>query len=64
MSKELMNKSDYYFDLPQSQIAQTPVLPRDSCRMLCVEKNNPFNYQDKIFNMCKSKVKINSHNKI
>ena len=49
MSKDLMNKSDYYFDLPQSQIAQTPVLPRDSCRMLCVEKNNPFNYQDKIF---------------
>ena len=49
MSKTLMNKSDYFFHLPQEQIAQTPAVPRDSCKMLCVEKNNPLNYSDKIF---------------
>ena len=41
MSKTLMNKSDYFFHLPQEQIAQTPAVPRDSCKMLCVEKKNP-----------------------
>lgn len=49
MSKDLMNKSDYYYDLPKEYIAQTPMIPRDACKMLCVEKNNPFNYSDKIF---------------
>ena len=49
MSKKLMNKSDYFFDLPQSLIAQTPAIPRDSCKMLCVSKNNPLNYEDKVF---------------
>ncbi len=49
MDKTLMNKSDYFFDLPKELIAQTPKIPRDTCRMLCVEKNNPFHYEDKIF---------------
>ena len=49
MSKNLMSKSDYFYNLPQSLIAQTPVIPRDSCRMLCVDRNKPFEYQDKIF---------------
>ncbi|MDD3832137.1 MAG: tRNA preQ1(34) S-adenosylmethionine ribosyltransferase-isomerase QueA [Clostridia bacterium] len=29
-----MNKKDFYFDLPQELIAQTPIYPRDSSRML------------------------------
>ena len=37
MSKTLMNKSDYFFNLPQEQIAQIPAIPRDSCKMLCVD---------------------------
>ena len=49
MSSDLMQKSDYYFELPQELIAQTPAIPRDSCRMLCVNKSVPFEYQDKIF---------------
>ncbi len=49
MSKTLTNKSDYFFNLPQEQIAQTPAIPRDSCKMLCVDKKNPFKYSDKIF---------------
>ena len=47
--KDLMNTSSYHFDLPQELIAQTPAIPRDSCRMLCVNKNKPGDYQDKVF---------------
>ena len=35
-----MLKSDFYFDLPQELIAQTPVEPRNSSRMLILDKNN------------------------
>lgn len=34
-----MKKSDFYFDLPEELIAQTPIEPRDSSRLLCVDKN-------------------------
>lgn len=33
-----MLKSDFYFDLPEELIAQTPAEPRDSARMLCLGK--------------------------
>lgn len=33
-----MKRSDFYYDLPQELIAQTPVYPRDSSRMLAVNK--------------------------
>lgn len=49
MENNKLNKSDYYFELPQALIAQTPVIPRDKCRMLCVDRKNEFNYSDKIF---------------
>lgn len=49
MKENKLNKSDYYFELPQELIAQTPVLPRDSCRLLCVNKNVPYEYEDKVF---------------
>ena len=47
--KDLMNTASYHFDLPQELIAQTPAIPRDSCRMLCVNKNKTGDYQDKVF---------------
>ncbi|MEG1448372.1 MAG: tRNA preQ1(34) S-adenosylmethionine ribosyltransferase-isomerase QueA [Oscillospiraceae bacterium] len=34
-----MNKKDFFYDLPQERIAQTPAEPRDSSRMLCMNKN-------------------------
>lgn len=34
-----MKKSDFYYDLPENLIAQTPVFPRDSSRMLRLDKN-------------------------
>lgn len=33
-----MNKSDFYYDLPQELIAQTPVYPRDSSRLLVYDR--------------------------
>ncbi len=36
--KNLLLKSSYYYDLPEELIAQTPVEPRDSSRLLCYNK--------------------------
>lgn len=33
-----MKKSDFYFDLPQELIAQTPLKERDHSRLLCLDK--------------------------
>lgn len=35
-----MLKSDFYFDLPQSSIAQTPLEPRDSSKLFILDKNS------------------------
>ena len=35
-----MNKSDFYYDLPEELIAQHPVEPRDSSRLMTVDKNS------------------------
>lgn len=34
-----MNKSDFYYDLPEELIAQTPVEPRDSSRLLVYDRS-------------------------
>ena len=41
-------KSDFYYDLPQESIAQFPVYPRDSSRLLYYNKSTDV-YQDRIF---------------
>jgi len=33
-----MNKSDFYFDLPQELIAQTPIERREQSRLLCLDR--------------------------
>ena len=37
---DILNKKTYYYDLPEELIAQTPVEPRDSSRMLVYHKDN------------------------
>ena len=43
-----MKTSDFYYDLPESLIAQTPVEPRDSSRMMVCNRNNSLR-EDRIF---------------
>ncbi len=43
-----MNKSDFFYDLPQELIAQTPAEPRDSSKMLVYSKRDK-TIQDKHF---------------
>lgn len=43
----LLKKSSYFYDLPENLIAQTPVTPRDSSRILVCGKNGTL--EDKIF---------------
>lgn len=38
MEKVRYKKSDFYYDLPPEQIAQTPVTPRDSSRLLVYDR--------------------------
>ena len=35
-----MKKSDFYYDLPENLIAQTPIEPRNSSRLLVLSKEN------------------------
>ena len=34
-----MKTSDFYYDLPQERIAQTPVEPRDHSRLMILDKH-------------------------
>lgn len=34
-----MKTSDFYYDLPKELIAQTPVEPRDSSRLMLLDRN-------------------------
>ena len=34
-----MKKSDFYYDLPEELIAQTPIEPRNASRMMCVDRH-------------------------
>ena len=34
-----MKTSDFYYDLPKELIAQTPVEPRDSSRLMLLNRN-------------------------
>lgn len=43
-----MKTSDFFYELPQELIAQTPVYPRDSSRLMVLNKNNG-NVEHKIF---------------
>ena len=38
-NKDLLLRSSYFYDLPEELIAQTPVEPRDSSRLLVYDKN-------------------------
>ncbi len=47
-----MLRSDFYYDLPEELIAQTPVEPRDSSRLMKVDKDTGDITHDRFYNIC------------
>ncbi|MGN0688084.1 MAG: tRNA preQ1(34) S-adenosylmethionine ribosyltransferase-isomerase QueA [Oscillospiraceae bacterium] len=47
-----MLKSEFYYDLPQELIAQTPVEPRDSSRLMKVDRKTGEITHDHFYNIC------------
>lgn len=47
-----MLKSDFYYDLPEELIAQTPVHPRDSSRLMKIDRNSGEIIHDRFYNIC------------
>lgn len=45
-------KSDYFYELPRELIAQTPVEPRSSSRMLCVNRLTGETEHSHFYNLC------------
>ena len=56
MEKVQYKKSDFYYDLPEEQIAQTPAEPRDSSRLL-VYRRDEKQIEDKIFRDIEEELK-------
>ena len=52
----MLLKSDYYYDLPEELIAQTPAEPRDSSRLLVYDRATE-KTQDRIFRDIKEYLK-------
>lgn len=47
-----MLKSDFYYDLPEELIAQTPVEPRDSSRLMKIDRISGEIIHDRFYNIC------------
>lgn len=47
-----MLKSDFYYDLPEELIAQTPVEPRDSSRLMKIDRQSGEIVHDRFYNIC------------
>ena len=50
---ETMLRSDFYDDLPEELIAQTPVEPRNASRLMCVDRQSGDITHDHFYNLCK-----------
>ena len=46
-----MLKSDFFYDLPEELIAQTPLEPRDSSRLMKIDKDNGEIIHDRFYNI-------------
>ena len=47
-----MLKSDFYYELPEELIAQTPVEPRDSSRLMKIDRKSGEIVHDRFYNIC------------
>lgn len=49
-----MKKSDFYYDLPEELIAQTPVEPRNASRLMCVDRKSGEITHKHFYNLCEN----------
>ncbi len=47
-----MQKKDFYYDLPKELIAQTPLEPRDSSRLMKIDRQTGEICHDRFYNIC------------
>lgn len=52
MDIKCMKKSDFYYELPDELIAQTPIEPRNASRMLVADRRNGFAEHSRFYNLC------------
>ena len=45
-------KSDFFYELPEELIAQTPIEPRNASRMMCVDRRTGSISHDHFYNLC------------
>lgn len=48
-----MKKSDFWYDLPEELIAQTPIEPRNHSRLMVIDRKTGAISHDRFFNLCK-----------
>ncbi len=48
----MMLKSDFYYELPEELIAQTPAEPRDSSRLMVISRESGDITHDRFYNIC------------
>ncbi|MDD7184821.1 MAG: tRNA preQ1(34) S-adenosylmethionine ribosyltransferase-isomerase QueA [Ruminococcus sp.] len=47
-----MKKSDFYYELPEELIAQTPIEPRNASRLMCVDRKSGEVTHSHFYNLC------------
>lgn len=47
-----MKKSDFYYDLPEELIAQTPIEPRNASRMMVIDRESGAISHEHFYNLC------------
>ena len=47
-----LKKSDFYYELPEELIAQTPVEPRNSSRLMVIDRKTGAVSHDRFYNLC------------
>ena len=47
-----MKKSDYFYDLPEHLIAQKPIEPRNSSRMMKIDRKTGEVWHNHFYNLC------------
>ncbi len=48
-----LKRSDFYYELPEELIAQTPAEPRDSSRLMKIDRRSGEIIHDRFFNICR-----------